>query len=58
MVEALALRFKYSFLMMNLGEIPATCESQEWSWGAILTDHWWLDSDQQCNFFFFFLYVM
>ena len=39
MVEALALRFKYSFLMMNLGEIPATCESQERSWGAILTDH-------------------
>ena len=24
-------------LMMNVGEIPATCESQEWSLGAILT---------------------
>ena len=37
MVQALALYFKYIFLMMNLCEIPATCESQEWSLGAILT---------------------
>ena len=37
MVEALALYFKYIFLMMNLREIPATCESQEWSSGTIFT---------------------
>ena len=48
-MEALALHFKYILLLMNLCEIPATCESQEWSLGAILADHRWLDSDQQCN---------
>ena len=38
MVEALALYFKYIYiLMMNPREIPATCESQERSLGAILT---------------------
>ena len=37
MVEALALYFKYIILTMNLREIPAICESQERSLGAIFT---------------------